>query len=154
MVKVDLGCHIDGYIAVGAHTVVVGHTPAPEAPVTGPRADVLQAAWTAARVAANLIQPGNTNAQVTSAVQKVAEAYGVKAIHGTVMHEMKRFVIDGKKVILLRDEGEEKVEPCTFEKFEVYSIDVAMSSGEGKPRQTDLRTTVFKRQVCTYAPTY
>jgi methionine aminopeptidase len=26
-VKIDLGCHIDGYIAVAAHTIVVGETP-------------------------------------------------------------------------------------------------------------------------------
>jgi hypothetical protein len=76
-----------------------------------------------------------------------------------------RYVIDGKKVILLREEGDEKVEACTFEPYEVYSIDIAMSSGndrdpgvcillivlllvgEGRPRQTDHRSTVFKRQV-------
>lgn len=41
-----------------------------------------------------------------------------------------RYVIDGKKLILLREEGDQKVEACTFEQFEVYSIDVAMSSGD------------------------
>ena len=41
---------VDGYISVGAHTVVVGHIPNPEAPVTGARADVITAAWTAAEV--------------------------------------------------------------------------------------------------------
>lgn len=147
MVKIDLGVHIDGYIAVGAHTVVVGHTPNPAEPITGPRADVITAAWTAAEIAAKMIRPGNTNAMVTEAVKKVSDAFGVKAISGTVMHEMKRYVIDGKKVILLRQEGDEKVDACTFEVHEVYSIDVAMSSGEGKPRQGDLRTTVFKREV-------
>ena len=35
MVKIDLGAHVDGYIAVGAHTVVVGHVPNTEAPITG-----------------------------------------------------------------------------------------------------------------------
>ena len=35
MVKMDLGAHIDGYIAVGAHTVIVGHVPNAEAPETG-----------------------------------------------------------------------------------------------------------------------
>lgn len=42
----DLGCHIDGYIATVAHTVVVG-----EAEVTGPKADVMTAAYTGLQVA-------------------------------------------------------------------------------------------------------
>ena len=58
-----------------------------------------------------------------------------------------RYVIDGKKNILLRSDNDEKVEACTFEQNEVYSIDIAMSTGEGKPRPTDFRTTVFKRNV-------
>ena len=57
-----------------------------------------------------------------------------------------RYVIDGKKAIQLR-EDDDKLEACVFEQYEVYSVDVVMSSGEGRPRPTDLRTTVFKRQV-------
>lgn len=56
-------------------------------------------------------------------------------------------MIDGKKVILLREEEGNKVDPCTFETCEVFSIDIAMSTGDGKPRQSELRTTVFKRNV-------
>jgi methionine aminopeptidase len=78
---------------------------------------------------------------------QIAEAYNVRAITGTVMHEMKRYVIDGKKNILLRTDNEERVEACTFENNEIYSIDIAFSSGEGKPRPTEFRTTVFKRHV-------
>jgi curved DNA binding protein len=147
VVKIDMGVHVDGYIAVGAHTVIVGHTPNSEAPVTGPRANVIFAAWAAAEIAANLIKAGNTNTEVSAAMKTIAEAYGVRAITGTVMHEMKRFVIDGKKNVLLRTDGEERVEACTFEEGEIYSIDIAFSSGEGKPRPTDFRTTVYKRQV-------
>ena len=61
MVKIDLGVHVDGYIAVAAHTVVVHAVAfaAGSAPETGPRANVLAAAWTAAEVAARMIKPGN-----------------------------------------------------------------------------------------------
>ena len=41
-----MGCHIDGYIATVAHTVVVGETD-----VTGPKADVMTAAYTGLQVA-------------------------------------------------------------------------------------------------------
>jgi hypothetical protein len=45
-----------------------------------------------------LIKPGNTNHQVAEAVKSVADAFGVQAIAGTLMHQMKRYVIDGTKV--------------------------------------------------------
>ena len=135
MVKIDLGTHIDGYIALSAHTVVVGHVPNPSAPVTGPRANVIHAAWTAANVAAKLIRPGNTNAQVTEAIKKITEAYGVKAIVGGIIHQMKRYVIEvtTKQAILRDDIPDHKVDACTFEPYEVYALDIAMSSGKGMP---------------------
>lgn len=152
MVKIDVGCHVDGYIAVVAHTVVVGVTTVtsgdiPPAPLEGSTADVMNAAYAAAEVALKLIKPNNTNKMVSEAIQKVAVSYGVNLISGTVMHQMKRYVIDGNKVIILREEPDQKVEECTFEQFEVYAVDVAMTSGDGKPREQDTRTTVFKRAV-------
>jgi methionine aminopeptidase len=72
------------------------------------------------------------------------------------MHQMKRFVIDGVKEVALKEptadeleEGEEKVPECTFEQGEVYAVDVALSTGDGKVRPGSLRTTVFKRNVET-----
>merc|ERR1719261_2279988 len=69
--KIDLACHLDGFIAAAAHTVILGCAETPEMQV---------------------------------------------------------------------DEFE-------FELNEVYCIDVVMSTGEGKGKETELRTTVFKRQV-------
>lgn len=63
------------------------------------------------------------------------------------MHQMKRYVIDGNKMVLLREDADQKVDKCTFDRNEVYAIDIAFSSGEGKPRDHDTRTTVFKRVV-------
>lgn len=50
----------------------------------------MNAAYAAAEIAARLIKVGNTNKQVTAAMAKVAEAYGVKPVMGTMMHQMKR----------------------------------------------------------------
>lgn len=147
MLKIDMGCHVDGFIAVVAHTLVVSAVATPAVPTTGPRADAMLAAYLAADIAAKLIRPGNKNKQVSDAIKKVAEAYKVNLVAGTVMHQMKRFVIDGNKVIVLREEDNQKVEECSFEQFEVYAIDVAMTTGEGKPREQNARTTVFKRNV-------
>jgi methionine aminopeptidase len=75
------------------------------------------------------------NEQVAESVKSVAEAFGVTTMAGTVMHQMKRFVIDASKVIILRDDTDKKVESCTFEAGEVYAVDVCFTTGEGKPRE-------------------
>ena len=48
-----MGCHIDGFIAIVAHTRVVQ-----DGLVTGRQADVVAAANTAAEVALRLVRPG------------------------------------------------------------------------------------------------
>ncbi|KAA8517426.1 hypothetical protein F0562_017719 [Nyssa sinensis] len=59
MLKIDMGCHIDGFIAVVAHTHVLQ-----EGPVTGRAADVVAAANIAAEVALRLVRPGRTNSKL------------------------------------------------------------------------------------------
>lgn len=154
IVKIDLGCHIDGYISVAAHTLIVSDSP--DSPPTVPDAmgNVAVAAYNAMLISAAAIKAGVKNKAVTEAVKRVADAYEVQAISSVRMHQMKRFVIDGVKEVALKDptpdeleEGEEKVDECSFEQAEVYAVDVAMSTGDGKPRPGVLRTTVFKRNV-------
>lgn len=145
MVKIDLGVHIDGFIAVVAHTLVLH---APDAPITGRAADVLAAANTAAEVAIRLVRPGKKNKEVTEALQKVAAAYDCKVVEGVLSHQMKQFVIDANKVVLSVSNTETRVDEFEFEENEVYSIDVVMSTGEGKPRLLDEReTSVYKRAI-------
>ena len=97
-----MGVHIDGYITLAAHTVIVAHSPTSE-PITGALADVVTAAWTCAEVAARLITPGNNNTEVTAAMKRVCEHFGVHALSGSVMHQVKRYVIDGSKNIAMHD---------------------------------------------------
>jgi methionine aminopeptidase len=138
VVKIDLGVHIDGFIAVVAHTAIVGTSASLTPEQVAVRNNVISAAYTAAEVAVRTLKPGNTNHQVTQAIKEVADAFDVRPISGTLMHQMKQYVIDGNKMILLREEPEQKVETCTFESGEVYAIDIAMSSGEGRPRETGM----------------
>ncbi|KAG6472838.1 hypothetical protein ZIOFF_070316 [Zingiber officinale] len=60
IVKIDMGCHIDGFITVVAHTHVIQ-----EGPVTGRAADVIAAANTAVEVALCLVRPGKKKDLVT-----------------------------------------------------------------------------------------
>ena len=57
----DLGCHIDGFIATQAQTVLVAADTS--APITGRAADVVQAARTAFEAAIRLIKPGRYPAE-------------------------------------------------------------------------------------------
>eukprot|EP00930_Biecheleria_cincta_P066173 TRINITY_DN521_c0_g1_i1.p1 TRINITY_DN521_c0_g1~~TRINITY_DN521_c0_g1_i1.p1 ORF type:complete len:386 (+),score=114.00 TRINITY_DN521_c0_g1_i1:96-1253(+) len=138
--KIDLACHLDGFIAAAAHTVVVGGEK-----VEDKRADVVMAAWNAAEAALRLVQVGNTNTQVTQTFAKVAEEFKCKPVQGVLSHQLKKFVIDGNRTIIMAETVDEKVEEFEFEMNEVYSLDVVMSTGEGKGKEAEVRHTVYKR---------
>lgn len=57
MVKIDLGAHIDGFITVVAHTVVVGASK--DNKITGRKADAMLAAHLASEAALRLARTGN-----------------------------------------------------------------------------------------------
>jgi curved DNA binding protein len=143
LVKIDMGCHIDGFIAVLAYTHVIQ-----DGPVTGRKADVIAAANTAAEVALRLVRPGKKNKDVTDAIQKVAAAYDCKIVEGVLSHQLKQFVIDGNKVVLSVSSPDTRVDDAEFEENEVYAIDIVTSTGEGKPKLLDEKqTTIYKRAV-------
>lgn len=142
--KIDMACHLDGFIAGAAHTVVIG-----KEKVDDKRADVVKCAWDAAEAALRLVQVGNTNTQVTEAFTKIADEYGCKPMQGVLSHQLKKYVIDGNRVIISTETADEKVDEFEFESNEVYCIDVVMSTGEGKGKETELRNTVYKRAVDT-----
>merc|ERR1712151_39452 len=69
---------------------------------------------------------------------------------GVLSHQMKKFVIDGNRTIIGNaEDSEEKVDEFEFELNEVYCVDIVVSSGEGKGKETELRNTVYKRAVET-----
>lgn len=142
--KIDMACHIDGYIAAVGHTVIVG-----DGEVTEGKADVIHAAWTAAEAALRLVTVGTGSKKIIPVFQKCADAFKVQPITGVMSHQMKRHIIHGNKVIPIKENVEEKTEEFEVETNEVYCIDVMMSTGEGKGRETELRSTVFKRAVET-----
>ena len=145
MVKIDLGCHIDGYTSQAAHTVVVQSA---DAPITGKAADVMQAATQCYEAAARLIKPGKKVSEVAAVLGKIAESYGCGHIEGVMSNQMSRFIIDAGKVVLNRPHPDQRVEDDTFEEGEVYSIDMIVSTGDGKPKMADEKdTTVFKRAL-------
>jgi len=147
--KIDLSVHVDGYVSSVATTVIV-RSPETKTQVTSGRpADVVCAAHFAAEAALRLIRPGSKNTDVTDVIQKVAETFHVTPLEGVLSHQLKRFVIDGNRVILNKVQLDQKVEEFTFEENEVYSLDIVMSSGEGKAKETETKTTIYKRSPDT-----
>jgi len=150
IVKIDLGVHIDGFIAVVGHTVVVGASK--ENKVTGRKADVIQAAYLASELAQRLVKAGNENFAVTDQIQKVAEAFQCKPVEGMLSHELKRNMIDGEKAIIQNPTDQQRRDhaKCEFSIYDVFAIDILMSTGNGQAKEKDTRTTIFKRTENTY----
>merc|ERR1711865_767522 len=141
LIKVDVGVHIDGFIAVVANSLIVCANP--EEPITGRKADVVHAVAVAAESALAAIKPGCTNSEITAIFARAAEAYNCNVVEGVLSH-----VINGNKVILSKETSEMKVEEEAIEELDVLAIDIIMSTGDGQPKEIDEnKTTIYKHQV-------
>jgi len=146
LVKIDLGAHLDGFPAVVAHSLVVGSSP--EKKATGRHADVILAAHYAFEAALRLMKGGNENYMVTDNIQKVVGEFKCSAVEGMLSHQLQQHRIDGEKAIILNPTDTQRKEhpKCEFDVHEVYALDILVSSGEGKAKEKDTRTTVYKRK--------
>ncbi|CAB3410100.1 unnamed protein product [Caenorhabditis bovis] len=145
VVKIDLGTHIDGFIATAAHTVVVGASK--DNNVTGPIANLLKGTYDALEVAIRSLRPDTLNMDITKNIDKVATDYGLTPIENMVSHQLERNEIDGEKQII-QNPGEKQrseLEKFKIDKHEAYAIDILFSTGKGKAKDMDTRTTVFKK---------
>lgn len=143
LVKIDMACHIDGFIASLAQTIVISGG----APITGRKADVIMAAYHALEAAIRMLRPSTSNYAITETIARIATAYHCKPLEGVISHNCKQFVADANKGIMLNPTIEHHVEECQIAENDVFSIDIVMSTGEGRARENECRPTVFKRAV-------
>jgi len=141
VVKIDLGCQIDGYCAVVAHTLVVGQV------ATGRVADVITAAQTALDIAVRALRPGTKGPEITEIIEKVAADFGVVPVEGVLSHRLSRYIIDGSNVIPDKDFPEGKVREVEINGNEVWGLDIVLSTGPGKLRTREQRPMIFKRTL-------
>merc|ERR1712098_669959 len=87
------------------------------------------------------------NTAVTSMLSRCTAPFDCKPVQGVLSHQLKKHVIDGNQCIISVETAEERVEEFEFGMNEVYCMDLVLSSGEGKPKESELRTTVFKRAL-------
>jgi curved DNA binding protein len=127
--KIDLGCHIHGFAAQAAHTIVVSADKGSK--VDGRKADVILAAHEAMRAAVRAIKPQASNYDVTDAIAAVCADYECSPLEGVLSHSMKKHMCDGNEVILNKETPENKVKEFQFEPGQVFSLDIFVSTGEG-----------------------
>ncbi|CAI2351299.1 unnamed protein product [Caenorhabditis sp. 36 PRJEB53466] len=145
VVKIDLGAHIDGFIATAAHTVVVGASK--ENKVTGKVADLLRGTYDAMEIAIRSLRPDTLNLDITKNIDKAAAEFGLTPIENMLSHQLERNEIDGEKKIIQNSGEKQKgeIEKVKIDKHEAYAIDVLLSTGKGKPKDLDTRTTVYRK---------
>ncbi|KAJ1931760.1 hypothetical protein EC988_009681, partial [Linderina pennispora] len=73
-------------------------------------------------------------------------------IEGMLCHEQKKDVLDGEKQIILNPNPEQRkqFQACEFNEHEVYLVDVFVTSGDGRTKQSELRTTIYKKTGTNY----
>jgi len=147
MVKIELGAHIDGYITSAAHTVVVGASK--ENKVTDKKAKAIASAYNAMEMVLRMLRPEKAfkNTDVSEHIDHMAKLYGTTPIENMLSHQTKRNKMKCQKEIVQNptDEYKTKLEKCTFENYEVYVINILVSTGDGKSKPRDSRTTVYKK---------
>lgn len=94
------------------------------------------AAYNALELVLRMLRPANgfKNTDITAYISQLCENYETTPIENMVSHEVERFKIVGEKQIIQNptDEQKLKTEKCTFKNYEVYAIDILVSTGEGK----------------------
>ena len=128
IISIDLGCHLDGYASLGAHTMVVGGK------TKGKQADVVLAAHTAFNAAVRVIAPGVKSSEVTKKIQAACDEFECEPLHGVVSYKNKKHMVDGGDCILNKAQSDAKHKEWEFAPGDVICLDVYASTGDGKSR--------------------
>jgi len=115
LVKVDIGAHVDGYIADTAVTVCLDPS----------KEKLVLAAKRALEVALREIRPNVRISHVSSAIEKAIKAFGCKPISNLTGHSMDRYTIhSGTSIPNVSFHGLKKMRPG-----EAYAIEPFVTEG-------------------------
>lgn len=152
VVNIMLGVQIDGFPSIVAETFIVGESNS--SPVTGKKADLLNAAWKASEAAIRTFQPNKRNWDVTNIVDDVVKCFDCTAVESMLTHNQERNVLYGPKEIILNPTKENKnqMDTMRFDENEVYGLDILVStSADGKVKLTNYKTSLYKLTGESYA---
>lgn len=68
-------------------------------------------------------------------MSKIAESFKCNPVEGALSHKLKKHLIDGNDVIINKETPDQKVETYEFDAGDVFTIEVFISTGEGKPKE-------------------
>jgi len=123
IVKIDIGVHVDGYIADTAVTVCFN----PE------YEEMIQTSQIALETAIRTIRPGIFTSELGSKVQRVIESRGFKPISNLTGHQIGRYMIHAGKSL-------PNVSHISFKKIregEVYAIEPFVTTFEAEGKVTE-----------------
>lgn len=151
LVKLELGTHVDGYVAISATSFVVGATK--DAPATGKKADVILAAYYGAEAAIRTLKVGTAGQTVADTVLKTTAEYQCKPVENMLFYAMDQNKLEGDTGILINGsvEGKRDHTQPEVKEYDVFAVDVLVSSGKGTCRATELDTTIYKLEQVHYS---
>jgi len=125
-----MGAHVNGYPSLAAHTVIA--TANPTQPTTGRKADAIAAAHYCSEAVLRLLRPGKKNTDVTNVISQIATQFKCQPLEGVLSHRTRQHEIDATPVILNKETLDQKADEAEFENNTVYTVDIVISTGEGK----------------------
>ncbi|KAI3395518.1 hypothetical protein diail_1235 [Diaporthe ilicicola] len=167
-VKIQLGAQIDGFASIACDTIIVPAKDKKTDVIEGKTADLMLATHYANELLLRLMLPPGTlasgtdeekakaaaakpktQAQINDLVQKIAKSYEVNIVESTTSWLFGRNEIEDKKKIVLAP-GEGSKGDGTPEIGEVWGVEMGMSSGSGKVKQIEQRSTLHRRTAQQY----
>ena len=137
LVKVDIGAHIDGYIADTAVTICFN----PE------HENLMQAAQEGLKVAVKTIYAGISTSKLGSAIQKTIKAYGCKPVSNLTGHQIGRYLIHTGKSL----PNVSHIIGSKIREGEVVALEpfVTVANAAGKVKDGDETTIVLTPSLST-----
>jgi methionyl aminopeptidase len=117
MVKLDIGVHVDGYIADAALTVDLSGHP-----------ELVEASQAALEAAIELAAPGTSTAQLGGAIEAAITGYGFKPIYNLTGHGLQRYEAHAEPAVPNR--GLEK--GVVLKEGNVIAIEPFATNGHGR----------------------
>jgi len=116
IVKVDIGVHIDGYIADTAVTVDLSGNP-----------DLVKASRTALEQAIKLVRPGVNTSEIGALIEETIEGFGFKPVYNLTGHGLEQYVQHSEPAIPNKRIGQ----GVTLEAGQVIAIEPFATNGIG-----------------------
>lgn len=134
LIKVDIGVHINGYIADTAATVEVGSSKQYQ--------DYIKAAQNAVRAAMKLARPGTPLFQLGEAQISEAEALGFTTVKNLSGHTLDRYKVHGGTSIPAYNTKDKR----KLQEDEVIAIEPFVTNGTGMVKEKGLPTIFMVEQ--------